>query len=145
MRLTNERSDMSTTFRRILPEPTALTAAFWTGGQHGQLRILRCQACQRYIHPPLPICPGCLSRQSHAVSVAGTGTIASFTINHQSWFPGLEVPFAVAIVELDEQPGLRLTTNIIGQPLDEIAIGQRVKVVFEQHDDVWLPMFTPLA
>ena len=136
---------MTHTFRRILPELTELTRAFWTGGKDGQLRITRCEDCLRFIHPPAPICPACLSRQVSPVSVAGTGSVASFTINHQPWFPGLEVPYAVAIVELDEQPGLRLTTNIIGQRLDEIAIGQRVQVVFEQNDDVWLPLFTPLG
>lgn len=134
---------MTLSYRRILPELTDLNRAFWTGGQTGQLRILRCEACQRFIHPPQPICPACLSRRLADTPVAGTGTVLSFTINHQPWFPGLEVPYAIAIVELDEQPGLRLTTNIVGQPLGEIAIGQRVKAVFEQQEDVWLPLFAP--
>ena len=49
----------------------------------------------------------------------------------------------VAIVELDEQPGLRLTTNIIECPPEEVYIGQSVRVVFEQKEDVWLPLFEP--
>jgi hypothetical protein len=48
-------------------------------------------------------------------------------------------------VELAEQRGLRLTTNIVNCQLDEVRIGMPVRVVFEQHDDVWLPLFEPDA
>jgi uncharacterized OB-fold protein len=50
----------------------------------------------------------------------------------------------IAIVEIDEQPGLRLTTNIFHCAPGEVAIGMEVRVVFEQCDDVWLPMFEPV-
>lgn len=72
------------------------------------------------------------------------GTVEAFTINYQAWVPGLPVPYVIAIVELDEQAGLRLTSNIVDAPIDSIAIGQRVQVRFEAHEDVWLPLFTPL-
>jgi hypothetical protein len=69
--------------------------------------------------------------------------VATFTLNHQRWLPGLEVPYCIAIVELDEQPGLRLTTNVVGCPPESVRIGMRVRVTFEQHGDVYLPLFTP--
>ena len=34
-----------------------------------------------------------------------------------------------------------LTTNIIGCPVESVDIGDRVRVKFEQHSDVWLPLF----
>jgi uncharacterized OB-fold protein len=74
---------------------------------------------------------------------SGRATVHTYSINHQPWYPGLRVPFALAVVELPEQEGLRLTTNIVGCPLGDVRIGLPVRVVFEQHDDVWLPMFTP--
>ncbi len=38
---------------------------------------------------------------------------------------------------------MRLTTNIVGCDPDDVHIGQEVSVRFEQHDDVWLPLFEP--
>lgn len=77
--------------------------------------------------------------------MSGLGTVATCTVNHQAWRPGLTVPYSVAIVELDEQPGLRLTTNIVGCDPQAVYIGQRVRVQFEQQEDVWIPLFTPVG
>jgi hypothetical protein len=76
--------------------------------------------------------------------VTGRGTVASFTVNHQDW--GLiEPPYVIAIVELVEQPGLRLTTNLVNIEPDAVACGMAVQVHFEQVDDVWFPLFEPAA
>lgn len=128
---------------RPLPQLTPENRAFWTGGEHGRLMIARCTACRHWIHPPSPICPRCRGREVSPEAASGRGVVATFTINVQPWRPAMEVPYVVAIVELDEQPGLRLTTNLVRIAPDAVRIGQRVKVVFEQHDDVWLPMFEP--
>jgi len=76
-------------------------------------------------------------------SVSGKGLIEAFTFNHQAWLPDESVPYAIAIVSLDDCPSVRLTTNIVGPNATDIRIGQPVRVVFEQRDDVWLPLFTP--
>ena len=44
---------------------------------------------------------------------------------------------------LDEQPGLRLTTNVVGCAIEEVSIGMPVRVVFEERDGVWIPLFAP--
>jgi len=50
----------------------------------------------------------------------------------------------VAIVELEEQAGLRLTTNLVGCAPADVAIGMPVRVVFEDAGDgVFLPLFEP--
>jgi uncharacterized OB-fold protein len=73
--------------------------------------------------------------------------LASYTINHHPWMPGFETPYVVAIVEIAEQPGLRLTTNLVNCPFEEIRIGMAVRVVFrhlvDAAGDVWLPLFEP--
>jgi uncharacterized OB-fold protein len=74
--------------------------------------------------------------------VSGRGEVHSVTVNHRSWDGGA-VPYAIALVTIPEQEGLRLTTNIVGCPPDEVAIGMLVRVVFEQHGEVWFPLFTP--
>lgn len=76
--------------------------------------------------------------------VSGRGRIASFTINHQQWIPRLAVPFVFAAVELIEQSELYVFTNIIDCRVDNVCIGMAVEVVFERHDDVFLPMFRPV-
>jgi uncharacterized OB-fold protein len=57
----------------------------------------------------------------------------------------MEVPFVVAIVELPEQLGLCLTTGVIDCPIEDVAVGMQVRVVFEQHEDVWIPFFRPVG
>lgn len=129
---------------RILPRLSDTNRHFWTGGEHGELRFLRCQSCGYYIHPPLPQCPMCHSKELAPEAVSGNATVASCSVNHQPWMPGPELPYVVAIVELPEQVGLRFMTNIVGVPPESVTIGQEVRVVFEHHDDVWIPLFTPI-
>lgn len=128
--------------RHALPQLNELNRPFWTYGNKGALHILRCTSCSRYIHPPLPVCPRCLTKYPAPTAVSGRGQVVSFTVNHQPWYPGLAVPFVVAIIELDEQPDLRVTSNVVGCAPESVHIGMRVQVFFEQHEDVWLPLFT---
>src|SRR5690606_16595656 len=96
-----------------------------------------------WIHPPAPVCPTCLARDVAPEVTSGRGTVHAVTVNRQPWYPGLDPPYAVAIVELGHQPGLRLTTNVVGIEPEEVRIGQPVAVRFEEYDDVWLPFFAP--
>jgi uncharacterized OB-fold protein len=119
--------------------------AFWTGGADGRLLITRCRACGWWIHPPRPACRRCRSTDVAAEAVSGRGTVYSYTVNHQPWAPGLAVPYVLAVVALDEQDGLRLTTRLVDPP-ERLAIGDPVEVRFEQvADDVWLPLFAVVA
>jgi uncharacterized OB-fold protein len=127
---------------RVLPAIDDVNRFFWTSGEDGRLRFLRCQSCGQYLHPPLPRCPACGGTELEPEPVSGYGVVYSFTINHQSWDGGTE-PYAIALVELPEQDGLRLTTNVVGCPVDEVHIGMKVKVAFEQRDPVWFPLFEP--
>lgn len=130
--------------RRHLPALTPENSFFWQAGEFGQLRFMRCPACSFYVHPPLPICPQCQSREVKPEAVSGVATVASYTINRQVWEPGLEAPYVIAIVEINEQPAVRLSTNIVNCPIEAIHIGMRVRVVFDHREDVWLPLFEPL-
>ena len=127
---------------RVLPVLDDDNRFFWTSGADGALRLLRCRSCGYYLHPPLPRCPACGSREVAPQVVSGRGEVFAVTVNHKSWDSG-EVPYAIAIVTIPEQEGLRLTTNVVGCPPDEVTIGMPVRVVFEQHGEVWFPLFTP--
>ena len=55
-----------------------------------------------------------------------------------------DVPYDVAIVELEEGP--RLHSRVVGCKNEEIAIGMAVEVVFEKkNDDVTMPYFRPIS
>ena len=126
---------------RPLPRLDDSNRDFWTGGAEGELRIMHCGDCDAWIHPPRPVCRSCLSENVAPEAVSGKGVVDTFTVNHQKWHPAMEVPFVIARVALDDAPGVIITTNIIGCPVEEVDIGDRVKVVFEQQDDVYLPLF----
>lgn len=127
---------------RKLPRLEPETEFFWTSGADGRLRIQRCGDCGLWQHPPLPRCASCHGEQVAPQATSGKGRVASYTINYEAWVPGLEVPFAYAVVELDEQRELYVFTNVLA-PVGAVSIGMAVKVEFERHEDVWLPMFRP--
>lgn len=128
---------------RLLPRVTDANEHFWRGGRDGELRFLRCRPCGAFVHPPTPRCPECWSKEVSPEAVSGLGTVHSFTLNHQPWVPAPDHPYVIAVVELDEQAGLRLMTNVVHCAPEAVAIGMRVRVVFEAHDDVWFPLFEP--
>lgn len=130
---------------RALPKLDADNRPFWTGGAEGQLRLMRCQDCKTFIHPPRPVCRKCLSENVKPEAVAGTGVVYSYTVNFQKWSPTMEVPFIIARVAIDGAPGVLLTTNIVDCPVDSVDIGDKVRVKFLQQDDVFIPLFEKIS
>ena len=128
---------------RLLPRVTDRNRHFWQGGKEGRLQFLRCRACETWIHPPQPVCPECLGKDLAAEPVSGRAQVLTFTLNHQPWVPAPDHPYCIAIVEIEEQEGLRLMTNVVNCAPEEVAIGMPVRVVFEEQEDVWFPLFEP--
>jgi acetyl-CoA acetyltransferase/uncharacterized OB-fold protein len=128
---------------RPLPELNFANRGFWTSGEDGVLRIDSCGDCGALVHPPVPICQVCRSRNRVPKEVSGRATVIGCTVNHQQWLPSLPPPYVIANVALDEDPSVRLTTNIVECPPDDVHVGMRVAVQFEQNDDVWVPLFAP--
>jgi uncharacterized OB-fold protein len=135
---------VSTTPFRVQPLLDDDNRFFWTSGEDGRLRFLRCQACGYWLHPPVPRCPACGSRELAPAAVSGRAEVFSCTVNHQPW-DGSTEPWSIAIIAFPEQEGLRLTTNVVGCPPEDVHIGMAVQVAFEQHDDVFFPVFEPVA
>ena len=129
---------------RVPPELGPLNTDFWTGGLAGELRIQRCDACATWHHPPTSRCRACLAPTLTAHAVSGKATVLAYTINHQQWSPtATPDPYVIAIVELAEQVGVRITTNIVNCDVREVYIGMPVRVVFEPLADVAVPLFEP--
>ncbi len=135
---------MSAAPGRPLPLLTLDNEFFWTSGADGTLRFQECQACESLIHPPAPVCRYCRSQDMGVRAVSGRATLAGYTVNHRFSLPGLPAPYVVAQVAIAEDPRVRLTTNIVECEADRLQLGQQVEVVFEQIEDVWLPLFRPL-
>ena len=128
---------------RVLPRVTAQNEHFWRGGEAGELRFLHCGRCDTYVHPPAPVCPDCHGKGLAVRAVSGRATVVTYTLNHQPWVPSPDHPYAIAIVELEEQEGLRLMTNVVNCAAEDVRIDLPVQVVFERHEDVWIPLFEP--
>ncbi|HKA30250.1 MAG TPA: OB-fold domain-containing protein, partial [Candidatus Binatia bacterium] len=127
-----------------LPALEPESEAYWTACREGRLEMTRCRACCWFVHPSRPVCSRCRSRDVAPQTLSGLGTVITYTVNHQRWMPGLEVPYVIAIVELVEQQNLRLTTNIVGCPPEAVRVGMPVKVRFRRvSDEISLPIFEP--
>ncbi|ORV81129.1 thiolase C-terminal domain-containing protein [Mycolicibacterium iranicum] len=131
--------------RLPLPQLTFDNEFFWKSGADGVLRIQGCDDCKSLIHPPQPVCRYCKSHNLSPREVSGRAVLSAFTVNERFSIPGLPAPYVVAQVAIEEDPRVRLTTNIIESDPDELEMGRVVEVVFDQNDDVWLPLFRPTA
>jgi len=128
---------------RPLPLVTPENEFFWRSGSDGRLRFTECESCQALIHPPQPVCRHCRGRQMGVRAVSGYATLIGFTVNHRFSLPGLPAPYVVGQVAIEEDPRVRLTTNVVGCEPEQLELGMRMEVVFEQAEDVWLPLFRP--
>lgn len=125
------------------PQPSVDTEFFWQSGEDGFLRIQRCTQCERYAHPPTPRCRNCGALGPQPTVVSGHATVFSYTISHHTFVPWLPAPYVLAIVELEEDHDVHLTTRIVDIPHGDVKIGLPVSVIFERHQSVYLPVFGP--
>ena len=106
----------------------------------------RCDACGKYWFPPSLLCPHCNATKWTWTSTSGRGRIFSYVVYHRVYHPGFadEVPYAVAVIELDEGP--RMISNVIGIAPDKLACDMRVEVVYQPiTETITLPKFKPAA
>ncbi len=127
---------------RIVPTLDALNREFWTAGERGELRITRCTACRHWTFPLSRSCPDCGSTTEYETT-SGRGTVFTYTTNAHPYNPAVPLPYNISIVELRDQKGLRFTTNVVGCPPEAVRIAMPVRVVFEQHGEVYVPLFAP--
>jgi uncharacterized protein len=119
-------------------------AEHYRGRLRRQLLMNKCAACGRWHAPPKPVCPQCWSFEVQPTPVQGDGTIFMAIFLHQGPpAPGVDytVPYPVVTVELDEQPGLRFTSTVVGADNDAIRIGKRVRLVWIDRAGAPLPVF----
>ena len=129
------------------PEDEELTRPFWEAAKRHELTIPRCKFCNQFFWYPREVCPVCLRQDWDWELVTGRGRLHTFTVVRQPMNPAFneEVPYAYAIVQLDE--GIRMITNIVDCEIpDGLAIDMRVEAVFDDVADDWtLVKFRPAS
>ncbi|MGH7875093.1 MAG: Zn-ribbon domain-containing OB-fold protein [Candidatus Binatia bacterium] len=135
--------------RKPLPAITTEAKPFWDAAAQNKLVMQHCKDCGAWVWTPRPLCNECGSEHIEWTPMSGKGEIYSFTVIRQvvgraaskAFEP--DIPYVVAWVELDEGP--RMITNIVGCAADQVTLGMKVSVTFEQASkDVWLPKFKPV-
>ena len=119
------------------------TAPYWEAASRHELMMPCCGDCGLVFFPPRELCPDCWSSELSWQPMNGGGTVWTFTEVHVAFYDDTwaeDVPYVVAVVELDEGP--RLLAGIVEPDTETLAIGDRVEVAFEDRSEgVTLPMF----
>lgn len=123
-----------------LPRPTPLSKPHWDGCKEGKLRVQKCADCAAYTFIPAPCCSSCLSENLEWVDSSGQGVLYSYTLVHRPQQPSFEVPYIVAVVELEE--GWHMLSNLKDVAPEEVEIGMPLEVIFEERSpEITLPLF----
>ena len=125
----------------LLPVIDEYSLPFWDGALSDELRIQACGNCDRLRFPPRPMCPHCQSTDVAWRTMSGRGTIYSFVVPHPPLLPAYAAvaPYNVALVELEEDPLIRLVGNVVIEPgapinsvdISAVQIGRSVRAVFD--------------
>lgn len=128
---------------RPLPAFDSDSAHYWKEAREGRLTLQRCEDCRELQFYPRVLCVRCGSQTLTWQEMSGRATVYSFTTVHRQVEPGIEPPYVVALVDLEEGP--RLPTNLVDVQEDEVTIGLPVEVSFlPLSDEIGLPVFRPL-
>ncbi|MFI9825166.1 bifunctional MaoC family dehydratase N-terminal/OB-fold nucleic acid binding domain-containing protein [Streptomyces sp. NPDC052013] len=126
--------------RRPRPVVNRDNAGFWEGVARHRLLIQRCTGCRTLRFPWLPGCHACGSMEWHTVEAAGEGTVYSYVVMHHPPFAAFDPPYAVGLIELAE--GVRIISDVVGVPYDEVRVGMSVRLEFRRYDEeLVLPAF----
>lgn len=139
---------MSGPTRKPIPQLRGEERPFYAAAAEGRLVIQRCPECGEALFFARTVCPRCHRGTPEWIEAAGTGTVYSFSIVTRSAIPGYadEVPYVVALIELDE--GVRLMANVVNVGTDAVRIGMRGRIIFEGRRDeaggeITVPQFDP--
>jgi uncharacterized OB-fold protein len=120
---------------RLAPVDDLLARPFFQAARQGRLVVQHCNHCNALRWPPLVGCPECRSRDTTWIDVTPHGTIWSFVVYHRAFQAELadEVPYAVAVIELDDGPFM-VGRLVAGEKPP--AIDERVRAEFVEADGV---------
>jgi len=113
---------------------------FFENLKRGRLTTTKCAKCGTVLWQPRVVCPNCNGDAMEWVDLPRDGRVYAFTAVYAGAPLGFEqdVPFVVAIVELDGSP-VKVVARIDDATYESLRIGDRVRLkVFELADGrVW--------
>lgn len=130
------------TYEKPLPDVTDETRPFWEGLKKRSLVLQRCSACEHLRYPISEYCPRCLDESYEWTLLSGRGEVASTLVFHQVYNKAFaaDVPYNVSLIQLDEGP--RMISNVIDTAPSDVAVGNRVEIVFDDvTDEITVPRF----
>jgi uncharacterized OB-fold protein len=136
--------------RMMEPPVGAESGPFWEATRTGTLLVQWCTACDKGIFYPRSFCPICGATDSALEwrTASGRATVYAASVEHKPAATGITFsggePYVIALVDLEE--GVRMMTNVVGCPVDDVKAGLAVTVTWEPlSDGRQLPLFTPTA
>ena len=128
--------------RRFEPPVTPTSEPFWEATRDRRLLLQWCSDCGHAIFFPREVCPRCLGSRLEWRPSPGTGAVYSFTVEYNPQNPNLTAPYTIALIDLDE--GVRMMSNVVGCPPEQVRVGMRVAITWEALSDGRnLPQFEP--
>ena len=130
-----------------IPADHPMHRFYWDAVKAGQLQLLRCHSCGHFIHYPRPICRWCASTDLAPEKISGRGSLYSYTTVMQAGHPYFvdKVPYIIGVMEIDEEPGVRLPGGIEAAE-EDLTCGMPLEVVFRTiNPTLTLPYFRPVA
>lgn len=136
-------SDDSDDFAPVAPTDcivSPVSEPYWQGLAEGRLRVPRCAACGATFFFPRRWCPHCWSDNISWIDAGGGGTLyARCTVDMPfDGRPAEEIPYTVALVDLDE--GVRLPGRLARADA-QVPIGARVVLAFAPDPTRSLPVW----
>jgi uncharacterized OB-fold protein len=119
------------------PEPDGLSAPYWHGLRQERLLVQRCKACGTWQFGPEWLCHACHQFDPDWVETEAQGIIFSWERVWHPSHPALQKhgPYLVVLVDLPEAGHVRMVGNLLGDPMQAVSVGARVKGVYEHHPD----------
>ena len=142
-----ETAEAATAPTRFEPPVQPESGPFWEATRQGELLVQWCSACDRGVFYPRVFCPHCGGRGGlEWRRASGRGTVYSAVVENRPEAAGAAFsggrPYCVALVDLDE--GVRMLTNVVGCPPEDVRCGLAVSVTWEPlSDGRQLPLFEP--
>lgn len=125
------------------------TKPFWDATARHELVVARCIDCGHFRIPPTPFCPSCQSQRIAWAVLSGNAELYSYTVVARAIMPGMDdhLPYVPAIITLDGARGARLISNVVDVEVDDITVGMRLKLVWDDLPDgsAAVPRFTAAA
>ncbi len=133
--------------KRPLPRADEFdTREFWAGTRDKEFKYQQCDGCDTIVFYPRRHCTGCTTGTLQWKVSQGKGSVYTYSVVRQSYHPFFrnKVPYAVAWIDLDEGP--RILSNIVGveDAVNDVEIGMKVEIEWEEHEELNIPLFRPV-